>query len=152
MKGISTRLLMLLTDENRYDVCIDDAKNAYFYAFITEKIRTMCSPEFARAIINGVECSMSGWALIVKVLYGRKSSGWQWHKFLDDILRGLGFKPSQFDSDVWYRLNIKHDLYEYAGTHTDDLILVVDPSGSPDAIIASGETLWSRSQGNQLST
>ncbi len=36
---------------------------------------------------------------------------------------------------MWYRLNGKYNLYEYIGTHTDDL-LVVGPPGSPDAIIA----------------
>jgi hypothetical protein len=74
-------------------------------------------------------------ALIVKAPYGLKSSGWQWHKYLGGVLRGQGFKPSRFDSDMWYRLNEGHDLYEYVGTHTDDL-LVVGPPGCPDAIIA----------------
>jgi hypothetical protein len=63
-------------------------------------------------------------ALIVKALYGLKSSGRQWHKCLSDILRGLGWLSSRFDADVWYRLNVKTDLYEYIGTHTDDLLIV----------------------------
>jgi hypothetical protein len=59
----------------------------------------------------------------------------------------LGFKPSQFDSDMWYRLNTEHDLYEYEGTHMDDL-LIVGPPGSPDAIIAKlSETFTIKSPG-----
>ncbi len=89
MKSISARLLMLIADANGYDVCIGDIKNAYLYATTTEKVWTMCRPEFARVFINGVECNMSGRkVLIVKALYGLKSSGQQWHKLLGDILRG----------------------------------------------------------------
>ncbi len=73
-------------------------------------------------------------ALILKAQYGLQSSGWQWHKFLGDILRGLGFKPSQFDLDMWYRLNKEYGLYDYVGSHTDDL--GVGLPGSPDVIIA----------------
>jgi hypothetical protein len=36
---------------------------------------------------------------------------------------------------VWFRLNVEHDLYEYIGTHTDDL-LIIGPPGTPDAILA----------------
>jgi hypothetical protein len=148
MKGISARLLMLIADANGYDVRVGNIKNAYLYAPTAEKVWTICGPEFSRVMIDGVECNMSGRkALIVKALYGLKSSGRQWHKYLGDILRGLGFKPSQFDSDVWYRLNKDHDLYEYVGTHTDDL-LVVGPPGSPDAIIAKlSETFTIKSPG-----
>ncbi len=106
MKGISARLLLLTADANGYDVRIGDIKNAYLYAPTAEKVWTICGPELSRVIIDGVECYMSDRrALIVKDLYGLKSSGCQWHKYLGDILRGLGFKPSRFDSDVWYRLN-----------------------------------------------
>ncbi len=90
--------------------------------------------------------------MIVKALHRLKSSGWQRHEFLGDILRGLGFKHSRFDSDVWYRLNKEHDLYEYIGTHTDDL-LVVGPLGSLDAIKQSSmRHSQSRAMGNRHST
>ncbi len=36
---------------------------------------------------------------------------------------------------MWYRLNEKHDPYEYVGTQTDDSV-VVGPPGSPGTIIA----------------
>jgi hypothetical protein len=125
MKGISARLLMLIADANGYDVCTGDIKNAYLNAFTKEKVWITCGPEFAKVIIDGKEANMAGKrALIVKALYGLKSSGRQWHKCLSDILRGLGWLSSRFDADVWYRLNVKTDLYEYIGTHTDDLLIV----------------------------
>jgi hypothetical protein len=51
-----------------------------------------------------------------------------------DILRGQGWLSSRFDADVEYRLNVKTDLYEYVGTHTDDL-LIVGPPGTLDKIL-----------------
>jgi hypothetical protein len=83
MKGISANLLMLIADANGYDVRIVDIKNVYLYAPTAEKVWTICGPECTRVIIDGVECDMSGRrALIVKALYGLKSSGHQWHKYL----------------------------------------------------------------------
>ncbi len=59
-KGISATWLMLIADANGYEVHVGDIKNAYLYAPTAEKIWTTCGPEFAKAIINGVECNMSG--------------------------------------------------------------------------------------------
>jgi hypothetical protein len=135
MKGISARLLMLIADANGYDVRTGDIKNAYLNAFTQEKVWIKCGPEFSRVIIDGKVVNMTGRkALVVKALYGLKSSGRQWHKLLSDVLRARGWVSSRFDADVWYRLNTTHDLYEYIGTHTDDL-LVVGPPGTPSEII-----------------
>jgi hypothetical protein len=80
MKGVSARLLMLIADANGCDVRVGNIKNAYLYAPTAEKVWTICGPEFVRVIIDGVEYDMSGRkALIVKALYGLKSSGCQWH-------------------------------------------------------------------------
>jgi hypothetical protein len=90
MKGVSARLLMIIADANGLDVHVGDIKIAYLYAPTAEKVWTTCGLEFSRVIINGVECDMSGRrALIVKALYGLKSSGRQWHKFLGDTLKGI---------------------------------------------------------------
>jgi hypothetical protein len=103
MKGISARLLMLIANANGYDVRVGDVKNAYLCAFTKEKVWTTCGPEFIKVNINGQEVNMIGRkAIIVKALYGLKSSGKAWHAHLADILRGMGFTPSRFDPDVWY--------------------------------------------------
>jgi len=87
MMGISARLLMLIADANGYDVRTGDIKNAYLNAFTKEKIWITCGPEFSRVIIDGKEVNMTGRrALVVKALYGLKSSGRQWHKLLSDVL------------------------------------------------------------------
>jgi len=100
MKGISARLLMLIADANRYNVHIGDVKNAYLCAFTKKKVWTTCGPEFIKVNINGQEVNMMGRkAIIVKVLYGLKSSGKARHAHLADILRGMGFTPSRFDPD-----------------------------------------------------
>jgi len=35
----------------------------------------------------------------------------------------MGFKPTQFDADIWIRPNGK-ESYDYIGAHTDDLMCV----------------------------
>jgi hypothetical protein len=103
MKGISARLLMLIADANGYDVCVGDVKNAYLCSFTKEKVWTTCGLEFTKVNINVQEVNMMGRkAIIVKALYGLKSSGKAWHAHLANILRGWGFTPSRFDPDVWY--------------------------------------------------
>ena len=48
----------------------------------------------------------------------------------------LGFTPSRCDPDVWYQLDGTTDLYEYIGTHTDDL-MVMGPPGLPNKLITT---------------
>jgi hypothetical protein len=142
-------LLMLIADANGYDVRVGDVKNAYLCAFTKEKVWTTCGPEFTKVTINGKEVNMMGRkAIIVKALYGLKSSGKAWHAHLADILRGWGFTPSRFDPDVWYRLDESTDMYEYIGTHTDDL-LVVGPPGLPDKMIATLRTIFTIKGGGE---
>jgi hypothetical protein len=89
-------------------------KEHIFMHFTREKVWTTCGPEFSKVKIDGVIWDMSGYkVIIVKALYGLKSSGLVGHRHLADILRGLGFTPSRFDPVVWYRLSVEHDLYEY---------------------------------------
>jgi len=149
MKGVSARLLMLIADANGYDVRVGDVKNAYLCAFTKEKVWTTCGPEFTKVNINGTEVNMMGRkAIIVKALYGLKSSGKAWHAHLADILRGWGFTPSRFDPDVWYRFDESTDMYEYIGTHTDDL-LVVGPPGLPDKLITTLRTIFTIKGGGE---
>jgi hypothetical protein len=62
--------------------------------------------------------------------------------------KGVGITPSRFDPDVWYRLDESTDMYEYIGTHTDDL-LVVGPPGLPDKMIATLQTIFTIKGGGE---
>lgn len=72
-------------------------------------------------MINKIKYDMLGKrALIIKTLYELKSSERECYKYLGNVLRGLGFKASQFDSYVSYKLNKDHNLYQYVKIYTDD--------------------------------
>ncbi|MFN9982546.1 MAG: hypothetical protein ACK53Y_21640, partial [bacterium] len=65
--------------------------------------------------------------------YGLKSSGAAWHAKLSETLRGMNFKPSYADPDVWMRPATKDcgfQYYEYILVYVDD-ILVISAAPSP---------------------
>ena len=43
---------------------------------------------------------------------------------LSDSLIQLGYKRSRGDKDVWMRPNELKTMYDYIGTHTDDLLVI----------------------------
>ena len=53
--------------------------------------------------------------VIIKALYGLRSSGARWHDRLYDALSGMGFKPSKADPDIWMR--DRGDHYEYVAVY-----------------------------------
>ena len=62
--------------------------------------------------------------IIVRALYGLKSSGAAWHDHFAQTLHDLGFKTSYADPDVWMRPAIHHgkQYYEYIFVYVDDLL------------------------------
>ena len=56
-------------------------------------------------------------ALIVRALYGLKSSAARWRDHIAATLRDMGFKMCQADPDVWLRANTRpsdgFQYYEY---------------------------------------
>ncbi len=63
--------------------------------------------------------------IIVRALYGLKSSGAARHEHFANTLNGMNFKPSYADPDVWMRAAIKPNgfrYYEYTFVYVDDLL------------------------------
>ena len=90
-----------------------DVGSAYVQAFTKELIYAIAGPEFGK------------WAgktiIIVKALYGLKSSGAMWHMKFAKNLRNLGFFPCEVDHDLWMRDRGNH--WEYVAVIVDDLVL-----------------------------
>ena len=80
--------------------------------------------------------------IIVKALYGLKSSGLRWHQRFSKVLRDMGFIPSRAERDIWMRDCGDH--YEHIATYVDDLII---GSKDPEAIV---NTLTSPKYGFKL--
>ncbi len=68
--------------------------------------------------------------IIIKALYGLKSSGLRWHERFADILRKMKFFPSKAEPDIWMR--DMGDHYEYIAVYVDDLLII---SKNPKAIV-----------------
>ena len=86
--------------------------------------------------------------IIVKALYGLRSSGARWHERFADTLRDCGFKASRGDEDVW--LKDCGDYYEYVCVYVDDIaIMSKDPGAVIEMIKARGG--YSLSSGGPIS-
>jgi hypothetical protein len=101
----SVRIAFLVAALNDLDVTMADIGNAYLNAPCREKIWTVAGPEFG----NRKGCVM----IIVRALYGLKSSGAAWRAMFAETLADLGFKSTKADPDVWIREAVKPDGFEY---------------------------------------
>lgn len=91
----SVRLGLMLAALNDLEVKCGDVLNAYVTAPVTEKIWTTLGPEF------GVDQGKK--AIIVRALYGLKSSGAAFRAHLCKCMKGLGYEPCLADPDLWFK-------------------------------------------------
>lgn len=115
----SVRIAFTVAALNDLDVLMADVQNAYLNAKTTERVYTIAGPEFGKNEGRPV--------LIVRALYGLKSSGARWRDHLACTLRGAGYTGSRADGDVWMRPAVKKDgfkYWEYVLIHVDDILCV----------------------------
>jgi hypothetical protein len=101
----SVRLAFTIAGLNDLDIYAADISNAYLYAPCREKIWTVAGPEFG----SDKGCVM----IIVRALYGLKSSGASWRAMLAQSLTDMGYASTKADPDVWIRAAFKPDGFEY---------------------------------------
>jgi hypothetical protein len=97
-----------------------DIQNAYLNAPITEKVWTWCGPEFGMEH-NGKKL------IIVRALYGLKSSGAAFRHHLAACMDALEYFLCPTDPDVWMRKTTKGGetpYYEFTLVYTDDLLVI----------------------------
>jgi hypothetical protein len=124
----SVRIAFLLAALNDLNILSADIGNAYLQAPVREKVHTTAGPEFGP---NNVGKTV----IIVRALYGLKSSGAAWHAKLSETLHSLGFQPSLADADVWIKPASKPNGYEYYElllVYVDDILVV---SHAPELIM-----------------
>jgi hypothetical protein len=115
----SVRIMFLIAALNDLDVLGADVQNAYINAKTDERVYTIAGPEFGE--------NAGRPAIIVRALYGLKSSGARWRDHFASILMQLGFKSSKADPDVWMRKARKTsgDVYwEYVLCYVDDILAI----------------------------
>ena len=125
VKGVSVKLLNVIAHKTGMDQLCGDVGNAYVNAFTNKKVYARCGREFGSELEGCI-------VVIRKALYGLRTSSERWHAHFSDSLRGLEFKPTRYDKDVWIRLNEDGDCYDYICTHVDDFMIV---SKNPQSIM-----------------
>jgi len=118
------RILLTLAALNNLQVLSTDIQGAYLYALPREKAYFIAGSEFGSRKGSTV--------IIIRALYGMKSSGSAFRAKLCEDLREFGYFSSYGDPDVWMRprTNQKGEkYYEYISTYVDDLLIIShDPS------------------------
>jgi len=119
LRGI--RLMIFLAELNQLETWATDIGNAYLEAYTNEKLCIMAGEEFGELCDHRL--------IVVKALYGLRSSGKRWAERLADCLREMGFQPCKAEPCIWMRRIDDH--WEYLGSYVDDLAIV---SKNPKAI------------------
>jgi hypothetical protein len=115
----SVRIGFLLAALNDLELVAADIGNAYLQATTKEKKIAIAGPEFGE--LQGRTM------IIVRALYGLKSSRAAWHEHFANTLYNMDFKPSYADPDVWMRAAVKPNgfkYYEYIFVYVDDLLIL----------------------------
>jgi len=93
LRGV--RFVIFLAELNELEVWQTDVGNAYLEAYTKEKVFVIAGPEFAEREGNLL--------VIVKALYGLKSSGLRWHDRFAQVLRQMQFFPCPAEPEIWMR-------------------------------------------------
>ena len=124
----SVRIAFMYASLNNLKILAADIGNAYLNAKCREKVYTTCGPEFGE-----YEGRV---AIIVRALYGLKSSGAAWRAHLAEVLHNdLEFTATLADPDVWYKPTVRSDgtkYYMYILVYTDDILAIAE---DPQAIM-----------------
>jgi hypothetical protein len=117
VKTENVRLIFLVAVLNDTNIKDGDINVAYLNAFSKEKIYTRAGIEFGPELVGKL-------MLLLKALYGAKSSGNAWYLQFSDHNAGNGFKRCKLDSSIWYKLIEANGAYDYLCHHVDDYITV----------------------------
>ena len=116
----SVRIAFTYAALHGLDLMAGDIQNAYLQAPTSEKFWCKCGKEFGSEEEGRI-------AVIVRALYGTKSSGRDFRNHLRDCMDHMGYESSLGDPDVWFRKAIKDDgseYYEYMLLYVDDTLVV----------------------------
>ncbi len=98
----SVRIAFLIAALNGINISSCDIGNVYLNAALREKVYMTVGPELIGQHV-----------LIVRALYGLKSSGTAWHSHLANTLHHMGFTSCLADLDVWLCTATQPDGFQY---------------------------------------
>jgi hypothetical protein len=136
----SVRIAFLLAALNDLEVLTADIGNAYLNAPTKEKVYSTAGKEFG---------SWSGeTVIIVRALYGLKSSGAAWRAHLASSIMSLSYTSCLANPDVWYQSATKVDgtrYYEYLLVYVDDTLVF---SHEPQVTMTALSKLYRMKEGS----
>ena len=122
-ESTSVRLAMLIAQLNDLLGVSIDIENAYLHGITKELVYTTLDSSYGPELTGKI-------LIVVKGLYGLKTSGARFHESLSDTLLSMGFRPSRANADLWMKECDNH--YEYVIRYVDDLLIF---SRSPATIV-----------------
>ena len=117
VKSISVKLLQVISQKAKLEIMCGDIGNAYVNAYTNKKVYAISGDEFGKVMKGSV-------VIIVRALYGLRTSFERWNAHLADTLRGFNFKPTRYNNDVWIRQSKDGNSYEYICIHVDNFMEV----------------------------
>jgi hypothetical protein len=130
----SVRIAFLIAALNELDVLAADIGNAYINANVREKVYFIARDEFGQ-LRKGQR------VVIIKALYGLKTSGAACRAHFAETLFAMGYTSSLADPDVWYKAECKpngFDYYSYILVYVDDVLVVAyEPKRAMEIIAKS---------------
>jgi hypothetical protein len=121
------RIALTLAALNDLDVKLTDIKNTYLTVQMTEKVWTVLGPEF------GDDSGKR--ALIVRALYGLKSTGTAFRNHLAEYMKHLGWNPCCADRDLWIKAETRPNdgvlYWAYILIYVDAILCVHRDPGAP---------------------
>jgi hypothetical protein len=117
----SFRIALTIAALNDLDIRLGDIKNAYLNSPCDEKIWTVLCPEFCPEEQEGKR------AIIVRSLYGLKSTRVSYRYHLATCIEHLSFTSCKADPNVWLQENTDHTgakFYKYILIYTDDILAI----------------------------
>ena len=97
-----------------------DIGNAYLNAPTEEKVYAIAGDELDTANIGKP-------VIIVRALYGLKSSGASWRNHLAETISSMNFESSLGDQDVWMQAAMKGNgdmYYKYLLCYVDNILII----------------------------
>jgi hypothetical protein len=118
----TVRLFFLFAALHDLDVLSADIQNAYLNAPVKEKLYTIAGKEFGPKHEGRP-------VLIVRALYGLRTSGKSFRDYLAKHLREMGYVSSRADPDFWMKPATKQDgteYYCYVICYVDDVAVAME--------------------------
>jgi len=116
MSMTSVRILFIQAQKDGQKILSGDLSNAYLHARTDQLVHTTLGKEW--------EADSGKTVIIVKAMYGLRTSGRRFHLYVEKSMYDMGWKPSRGDRDVWMRYNEESGLYDYVGFYVDDLLCI----------------------------